>query len=537
MKPRVALLTGTVIGLLAIVLVLGGADTSRADFNPTYTITAADPAAGAHSPWSSAFDLPKGDVNFAGVVFFINSEWDITPGEDIPIGAVVGELSAQATLGLINAPCANPLPVGFTMLNASIDPNDTVDYLDTDDNGTEDYAEDLDESGLQDGFEKYPDFITRTLVDENDKPLTPIRRSAGIAIVAGINVLLQFLVFEPGTFIDEHIPNDESLGYPSVTLLQNAGDPATDPIPGPITDFCTSLATINTSLGVSKDNPCTTASEERLDPLCGVLSVILVGCNDSQDSDTDKVANDGCPTVGGAAETACDDEVDDDGDGWVNDGCPAVEEPEESPATDPDESGVALFTNPAEGTYEFTTIALGQRDADGDGYENALDTCAFVANLGDPRVTADADDDTDGLDAACDPNPDPAAGGTNSDQDLDGYLNRGDNCPLKANGESEDNQRDTDDDQVGDACDPNPEDADAQGELSLANLKTEVSIGPGGPSTDETPADGPADGGDDGGGGATIFIIIGIVAAIVVVGGGAFVLMRRSRGGGGGATT
>ncbi|MDP2675774.1 MAG: thrombospondin type 3 repeat-containing protein [Dehalococcoidia bacterium] len=531
-----ALVAGTVIGLLAIVLVLSGADSSRADFNPTYTISVANPQAGAHSPWTSAFDVPKGNVNFAGVVFFINSEWDITPGEDIPIGAIVGQLTAQATLGLINAPCANPLPVGFTMLNASIDPNDTVDYLDTDDNGTEDYAEDLDQSGLQDGFEKYPDFITRALVDENDKPLTPIRRSAGIAIVAGINVLLQFLVFEPGTFIDEHIPSDESLGYPSVTLLQNVGDPATDPIPGPITDFCTSLASTNISLGVSKDNPCTTTSGERLDPLCEVLSAILIGCDDSQDSDTDKKANDGCPTVGGEAETACDDEVDDDGDGWVNDGCPAIEDPEDSTVTDPDESGVALFTNPAEGTYEFTTIALGQRDADGDGYENSLDTCPFVANLGDPRVTADADEDTDGLDAACDPNPDPAAGGTNSDEDLDGYMNRGDNCPQEPNGESGDNQRDTDDDQIGDACDPNPEDADPQGELAIANLSTDVTIGPGGPSTDQTPSptETPSDGDD--GGGATIFIIIAIAAGVVVLGGGAFYFMRRGGGGGGGTT-
>lgn len=527
LKPRVALVAGTLIGLLALVLVLGGADTSRAGtFNPIFTINIAVPEAGAHSLWTTDFDLPEGDVNFAGLVFFIPSDWGITPGADIPIGAVVGDLTAQATLGLINAPCANPLPVGFTMLNASTDPSDTVIYLDDDDNGTEDYAEDRDSSGLQDGFEKYPDFIARVLVDENDEPLTPIRRSAGIAIVAGINVLLQFLIFEPGTFIDEQIPNDESLGYPSVTLLQNAGDPAFDPIPGPITDFCTRLTTSNTSLGISKDNPCTTTGPDRLDPLCEVLSITLIECDDSLDSDGDQTVNDGCPTVGDEAETACADNIDDDGDGWVNDGCPAIEEPEDSTLSDPDESGVPLFTNPPEDTYTFTTVALGQRDADGDGYENTLDTCPFVANLGDPRVTGDGDDDTDGLDAACDSNDDPTTGGTNSDEDLDGYLNRGDNCPVTPNGEAEDNQRDSDDDGIGDACDPNPENEDTEGELSLAILSTDVTIGPG-----TEPTDGSSGDEDDDGGSAIIFIIIGVIAAVVVVGGGAFVLMRRGGGG------
>ena len=87
----------------------------------------------------------------------------------------------------------------LSLLNASVDPSDTVDYLDTDENGTEDYAEDKDGSGLQDGFEKYPDFITRVLDDEPGvdvgQPLQPIRRAAGIAIIAGINLLLQFLIF------------------------------------------------------------------------------------------------------------------------------------------------------------------------------------------------------------------------------------------------------------------------------------------------------------------------------------------------------
>src|SRR5439155_781475 len=45
----------------------------------------------------------------------------------------------------------------------------------------------------------------------------------------------------------------------------------------------------------------------------------------------------------------------------------------------------------------------------------------------------------DGIDSACDPNP-LAFDGT--DADGDGYQNRGDNCPLVANGPFQDNQQD-----------------------------------------------------------------------------------------------
>ena len=472
---------GVSLGILALVTLIGVADsTGAATFNPTLVVTVANPEGGANSDVTIDFNVPEGDANFGAAVFFIPSDWSITPAEDVPLGAISGQVNASATLGLINGACNNVLPVEFIMLNSSTDPSDTVPYLDEDDNDTEDYAEDKDSSGLQDGFEKYPDFIARVLVDESDNPLTPIRRLAGIQVVAGINVLLQFLVFEPGTFIDEEIPNDEELGYPSVTLLQNIGDPDQDPIPGAITDFCSPLTSTIINFGISKDNGCTNVNADRLDTLCEVTSAV-----------------------------------------------PAPEE-----GTDPDESGKPLITNPAEGTYTFTTIGAGQRDADDDGYENALDTCAFTPNEGDPRIGSDGDADTDGLDGACDPDDNV----TNSDEDLDGYTNRQDNCPLEVNGdnEGESNQRDSDDDAIGDECDPNPDDPDTEGELVFATLTQDVPIGPGSPQT-ETPK--PSDGGgDDGGGsGTTIIIIIAVIAGVVVVGGGAFYFMRR--GGGGGATT
>ena len=481
MKP--SLLLGAAFAVLALVTLLGTTDSVRAQtFNPSLSVNLVDPQAGAHSDFEIDFDLPEGDLQFAGLVSFIPGEWGVTPGDEIPIGAIVGELASLATLGLINAQCDNGLQVQFTFLNSSIDITDTVPFLDSDENGTEDFAEDKDNSGLPDAFEKYPEFIIRTLVDENDQPLQPIRRSAGITIIAGTSVLLQFLIFEPGTFIDEQISNDPDLGYPTVILLQNLGDPEEDPIPGPITDFCSPLTSSNTTFGVSSDNPCTDdVPPDTLDPLCAV--------------------------------TGSEFEI-----------------PEEG-ITDPDESGIALFTNPGEGTYTFTLISAGQRDADGDSYENTLDTCPFDVNVGNPRIKGDGDNDFDGLDAACDPNDVFEEGGTNSDEDLDGFTNRQDNCPLVPNGELEDNQRDTDDDAIGDACDPNPDNADTEGELIFVVLTEELIVGPGGePAEDVTPTDGdttpPSE--DDDGGSSTFIIIIIVIAAVAVVGGGAFYFMRRS---------
>ncbi len=545
MKPRLMFMAGSLAGLLVLVTILGGSDSARAQtFSPDLAIQIAIPEPEAISGFTADFNLAEGDVNFAGVVAFLPGEWGIVPGDEIPIGAMVGELTSQATLGLINAACNTVLTVEFTFLNASIDPTDTVSFVDTDSEEDEgfdkpDFAEDKDNSGLPDAFEKYPDFITRVLVDEDDQPLTPIRRAAGITIVAGISVLLQFLVFEPGTFINENIPNDESLGYPTVTLLQNAGDPDFDPLPGPITDFCTLLTTSNISLGVSKDNLCTDDTPvDELDPVCTTTGALLSQCADFRDNDGDELTNDGCPTVGDEAETNCEGKDDDDGDGWINDGCPADGGAEETASSNPDETGTTLYVNPQDGKYTYTIIAVGLRDADGDGIENLLDTCAFDANQGNPRVGGDGDFDQDGLDTACDPNDSEV----NSDQDLDGYLNRGDNCPLEANGEDEDNQRDTDNDQIGDACDPNPDDAEAQGVLSFGESTANITIGTGSgeggpPSADACPncfrigGDGSSSGDDDGGG-AAIFIIIAVIGAVVVAGGGAFYFMRR-RGGGG----
>jgi len=113
------------------------------------------------------------------------------------------------------------------------------------------------------------------------------------------------------------------------------------------------------------------------------------------------------------------------------------------------EGGTPFMTNPTTaGDYTCTTWAVNRLDADGDGLENSIDTCPYDVNSGE-------DIDKDGIDKACDPNDDVNENGGDYDDDV--FANRGDNCPLVANGPNDaDNQTDTDGDDIGDACDTNP---------------------------------------------------------------------------------
>jgi hypothetical protein len=482
--------------LVALTLSLAiAADASRpsfaATFDPQLEIAIVDPSPGLPSDFSLEFDLGSTDVQLARLVTFLPPEWTVAPAQDVPLGAIVGFVETEATLGLTNAPCNTPLPVEFTMLNAGIDITDTVSFDDPDENGDDDWTEDKDGNRLFDGVDKYPEFLNRIFDVDN---LQPIRRSAGLSFVAGIPVLLQFLIFEPGTLIDESIPDDPALGYPTFTTLQAAGDPGSDPEPSPITDSCTPLTTLNRTFGLTRDNACTRDDlPEDLPAVCTVNSAVLLECDDFRDNDGDGFVNDGCPQIGPESEAVCDNKQDDDSDGWINDGCPAVDEAadpdigwdlgapgpaEDSTRTNPDDGNVTLFVNPPEGEYAYTVIGIGQRDADLDGLENGLDTCPFDVNVGSPRVIADGDLDQDGLDVACDPND----GETRSDQDNDGYPNRQDNCPLIPNGRSDinpatgmpRNQRDHDLDGIGDVCDPSAH--TPNGYLTYATCTGEIAI-------------------------------------------------------------
>jgi hypothetical protein len=208
-------------------------------------------------------------------------------------------------------------------------------------------------------------------------------------------------------------------------------------------------------------------------------------------------------------------------------------------------AGPSLLTNPQSGVYQFKFWALSKGDADADGFENYFDVCPFEANSGNPAIPEDGDADGDGMDAGCDPNDDPLNAGRSTDQDGDGYLNRQDNCPLIRNGQTDanppGNQIDRDLDDIGDACDPDPDVPD--GAQILFAPTAEVIIGDASGSGDPPHMaacpqcyrpDGAGDVSDDGTSGRQLGVAIGLItlgvgAGVVVLGGGATYLMRRRR--------
>jgi len=205
--------------------------------------------------------------------------------------------------------------------------------------------------------------------------------------------------------------------------------------------------------------------------------------------------------------------------------------------------GTVMIKTPKEpGTYTWNVLYVAQRDANGDGIENTLDPCPLDPDpTWDPRAAkavGPGDADGDGLPSSCDPDDNEAV----DDQDGDGYLNRGDNCPLVANGVAQagtaaSNQKDTDSDGIGDACDPNPDDADSEGEAPEVIVSRDVIITEALPPVAAAPAAVPAAGS---GGllpeqGSSVptwwYALAGAAAAAAVVGLSGWYARRRWRAG------
>ena len=109
MRLRPLLSGVAVAAALMAVMLLGGADSAHAatTFNPTVSVAIEDPAPGANSSFTAKLAIPNGDVNFAAFIAFIPQEWGVITGDNIPLGAAVGQLDAQSVLGLANGACIN----------------------------------------------------------------------------------------------------------------------------------------------------------------------------------------------------------------------------------------------------------------------------------------------------------------------------------------------------------------------------------------------------------------------------------------------
>ena len=425
--PRSSLVVAVLVASIAAFL---GHDSAAATtFEPSSSASLANNTPGANSDITIDFGIDKPDSIFGAVIAFTPEEFSTGQEANVPIGALAAKLTSTATLGLVNNACSTPLPVSFDMIAASTDINDILPNAyginaGRNPGAADDQFDAVD--GLPLGVKKYPDYLARILVDSNGTTLKPRARLYGQTLVSGTDVSLNFAQFDPGTNIKD-TQLDPALGVPSVTVLQNVTDPGALMSPNPITDFCTPLITSTNVFALSKDNPNTAANE----------------------------------------------------------------------------GGAPLTVNPAsDGTFNFVLFAASMRDADEDGIENFLDTCPLDGNPDnfDPRnPDSPGDDDLfvgvsspDGIPNVCDPTPNANLPVSDADQDF--YANRGDNCPTKANGISPgsdgvigtaddrligpDNQKDSDNDFIGDACDPNPNTAD--GHIHFVCSVTSGDVGAGG---------------------------------------------------------
>jgi hypothetical protein len=289
----------------------------------------------------------------------------------------VGQLNANATLGLINGPCNSALPVACDMMNSTTDTSATVTF--------DEQFQDADANTLPDGVDKFPDFITRMLPGQ-----TPIFRQFGQASVAGSAVSLNFVVLAPGATIPVLGALDSAWGYASVSILNNNGDPGATAAPSAITEFCTPLSTDITTFGTSQDNPATSADESgvtiQTNPANGGTYTFHARSISLYDTDDDNIDNsiDTCPYKANTGDPTVAGEGDQDNDG-IDDACDPT----------PTETKV---------------------DEDDDAYTNRGDNCPLIANGADPDNQLDGD--TDGIGDACDQNPTTADGGSASPVDV-----------------------------------------------------------------------------------------------------------------------
>jgi hypothetical protein len=366
-EVSLALILGVFVAVMAAVIVVRVADAIT--FEPSLTASVSDPAAGATADVTTEFGIGAGSAQYLATATFTPPEFTLSAGADLPIGALVGALNANATLGLINGPCNSALPVTFDMMNATTDTSATVTF--------DEQFQDADANTLPDGVDKFPDFITRILPGA-----TPLFRQFGQASVAGSAVSLNFVVLAPGATIPGLGALDPAWGYASLSLLNNNGDPGAISAPGPITEFCTPLSTEVTTFGTTKDNPATSADEAgetiQTNPASGGDYTFRARSLSLYDTDDDGIDNsiDTCPYVANTGDPTVAGGGDQDNDG-IDDACDPT----------PTETKV---------------------DEDDDAYTNRGDNCPLVANGADPDNQLDGD--ADGIGDACDQNPTTADG-------------------------------------------------------------------------------------------------------------------------------
>ncbi|MDP2675773.1 MAG: thrombospondin type 3 repeat-containing protein [Dehalococcoidia bacterium] len=407
-------------------MVLIGTDSAYASFSPEANATLSSTDKDANANIVTTFNLPAPNVNFGGIITFTPPDFLVATDADLPDGAGVTFLSAGVTLGLINGPCSpGGVTAEFNMMDATTNiSGPTVVFKDDGDGDTipdkDDDAASRDPgtifeihegastdsyatlAELPKGAAKYPDFLLRIFKDASGQTLQPRARLYGQTQVVGNNVSLNFVFFEPGTTFKNPITGqvfttDPALGYPSVTILQDLGDPDVNPNPdSTITDFCTPLNTNITTCGVTqdrslmnRDNPCPSASgtKVRQNPSSDTTANFVTYALGLPDADADGLENsfDTCPYVTNVDNPRTTAGTDSDG---------------LDPACDPDSTDWCGGEPDA-----FSQATKFGTDCDKDGFVNSADNCPLISNADQ------ANDDADAIGDACDQNRGEAEGG------------------------------------------------------------------------------------------------------------------------------
>lgn len=317
------------------------------------------------------------------------------------LGAVIGRAKLGVTAGFLNNPCSTSLSTTIYLFNSSTDNEFTiatrVPGAVTGEGPFEEFRDDLDANGLPQHVEMYPSFLNKLLdpdlvgdingdgdwydtvsgVAENpgasaidefgaNEPVRVLARYSGTALISGQALLFQVLTFSPGSlapFSRPHPLSDfysSSVGYPALTILN---DPTQISAPDAVTSLCSPGSATVMLWGKTRDNPCLGGTCPNDDTPCYISCGNNDAINDFTGS-TPAFAND--PTIRA--------------------GC-----------TSQNTAGCTRWSNPSSaGTKLFLIYDQSQRDTDGDGIENSLDTCPTTATSGYNPRSSDATNDPDG---------------------------------------------------------------------------------------------------------------------------------------------
>jgi len=371
---------------------------------PDFTPNCVENLATSASPdITTVLHLESGDANFSNVTAFVPNSTTI--GTGFAAGTKVGGLRSAAHLGILNGPCNQALTVEYNLFVVAL-PNNANPQLAT--NIAWPQAE-----GVANRFSNW---------------------AVGLGDGTGLGAFS--LIATDGSALRASSVATPIQNYPGYLL--NAFDP--NFVAGSTPPYANSDAIIPVAVygGVSNISgqwiPLYIAqfASGALVPLGGVYGGMAAGMGQPSASVL------GDPSVLGGAPSI------------ITDFC--------TPLTittmllgDPAGPGVRVTTPASPGTVFALQYVASQRDLDQDGLENALDSCPFVTNAGDPRDPGGIgtyDEDSDGIDDACDPTlttdtqgicdqdgPGGLPGSENpGDHDGDCFKNRQDICPTVANG-------------------------------------------------------------------------------------------------------